>query len=97
MRFVCVLLCLYGCRKAAESAGPEVHLPSRIVIGATLPVSSAEGQTARFYREGYELAVEAANRAGGVAVSGKRIPISLEFLDDAQRLCALTRMTIAVR
>ena len=82
MRFVCVLLCLYGCRKAAESAGPEVHLPNRIVIGATLPVSSAEGQTARFYREGYELAVEAANRAGGVAVSGKRIPISLEFLDD---------------
>ena len=84
MRLLCILVCLAGCKKAAKPAAPAAtaHLPDRIVIGATLPVSSAEGQTARFYREGYELAVEEANRAGGVAVAGKRIPISLELLDD---------------
>ena len=82
-RIFFVAVCVAGCTKAPKkAAAPAVALPERIVIGATLPVSSAEGQTARFYREGYELAVEEVNRAGGVAISGKRIPISLELLDD---------------
>ena len=76
---LCVVLC--ACRKEAAKA-PVVRLPDRIVIGVTLPISTAEGQTARLYREGYELAIEEANRAGGVVVSGKRIPLSLEVLDD---------------
>src|SRR5262249_54219409 len=72
-----------GC--ARQASGPDAkqaRLPDRIVIGATLPIGSAEGQTARFYREGYELAVEQANRAGGVGISGKRVPVALEILDD---------------
>ncbi|MGZ6142359.1 MAG: ABC transporter substrate-binding protein [Myxococcales bacterium] len=84
VRVVCALVFAIGCRKAEKPAAQRAAapLPDRIVIGATLPVSSAEGQTARFYREGYELAIEEANRAGGVAVGGRRIPISLELLDD---------------
>lgn len=80
MRLVCVLVLLCGCNRPVESA--KVRLPDRIVIGATLPYGSAEGQTARFYREGYDLAIEEVNRAGGVSVSGKRIPVQLEVLDD---------------
>jgi branched-chain amino acid transport system substrate-binding protein len=73
-------LCMLGCQR--EAAKPAVQLPKKIVIGATLPYSGPEGQTARFYREGYDLAVEQANRAGGVEISGKRVPVAIEVLDD---------------
>jgi branched-chain amino acid transport system substrate-binding protein len=76
---LCLLCFSPSCRKAEA---PAVRLPARIVVGATLPDSSAEGQTARFYREGYELAFEEANRAGGVRIGNRRIPLVLELLDD---------------
>jgi branched-chain amino acid transport system substrate-binding protein len=57
-------------------------LPASIVIGATLPLTGSEARTGGFYKEGYELAFEEANAAGGVSVGGKKIPVELKLLDD---------------
>jgi branched-chain amino acid transport system substrate-binding protein len=80
----CALLCAAACKPKASSppipAAPVI--PARIVVGASLPIGSAEGLTARFYREGYEVAFEEANHSGGVLLGKKRVPISLELIDD---------------
>ncbi|HEY7725298.1 MAG TPA: ABC transporter substrate-binding protein, partial [Anaeromyxobacteraceae bacterium] len=64
-----------GCRK-------EPPAPARIAIGATLPLTGAEARIGGFFKEGYELAVEEANRGGGVEVGGKKLPVQLTLLDD---------------
>lgn len=79
------LLCLLlSCRSPTrDSATPAAApVPERIAIAATLPIGSMEGQTARFVREGYELAFEEANLAGGVTLRGKKISLELELNDD---------------
>jgi branched-chain amino acid transport system substrate-binding protein len=61
---------------------PAAALPDKILIGATLPLTGAEARIGGFYKEGYDLAFEEASKAGGLSVGGKRIPVSLQLLDD---------------
>jgi branched-chain amino acid transport system substrate-binding protein len=56
--------------------------PSEIKIGATLPLTGAEARIGAFYKEGYDLAFEQANKDGGLSVGGKKIPVKLILLDD---------------
>lgn len=72
----CAALCAFACTKADRPA------PARIVVGATMPFTGAEKQSARFYREGYDTAFEEVNRAGGVRLQGRRVPLVLELADD---------------
>ena len=77
------LLVVCACKKTEEApARPAGKAPEKIVVGATLSISSAEGLTARLYREGYELAFEEVNRAGGVQIAGRKVPLALEIADD---------------
>jgi branched-chain amino acid transport system substrate-binding protein len=67
-----------GCKpkeKSEASAG-------QIVVGATLPLTGAEARIGGFFKEGYQLAFEEANRKGGLLVGGKRRPVTLRLLDD---------------
>jgi len=81
-RILLLLAATLAC-KEQQTAPPAVAAPERIVVAATLPIGSMEGQTARFLREGYELAFEEANRSGGVTIAGKKVPVQLEIGDDA--------------
>src|SRR5437588_11754954 len=54
----------------------------KIVIGATLPLTGAESRIGGFYKEGYDLAFEEANKKGGLTVGGKKMPVELVLLDD---------------
>jgi len=56
--------------------------PKQITLGAALPLSGAEAKSGARMRDGYELAVELANREGGVDVGGARVPVKLMLLDD---------------
>lgn len=56
--------------------------PTRVSIGATLPLTGAEARIGGFFKEGYELAVDEANRRGGLQVGGARLPVALTLLDD---------------
>ena len=60
---------------AAEARKP-------LVIGATLPLTGAETKAGVAFKEGYELAIEEANRAGGIEVGSARLPVVLKLVDD---------------
>ncbi|HET8538861.1 MAG TPA: amino acid ABC transporter substrate-binding protein [Anaeromyxobacter sp.] len=54
----------------------------KIVIGATLPLTGAEARVGGFFKEGYDLAFEEVNKAGGLDVGGKKLPVQLILQDD---------------
>ena len=54
----------------------------KILVGATLPLTGAEARVGGFFKEGYELAFEEANRNGGLDVGGKKVPVQLVLQDD---------------
>ncbi|MGE3841876.1 MAG: ABC transporter substrate-binding protein [Vicinamibacterales bacterium] len=92
--FVTLLLVL-------AAACRPVPQPSRLSIGATLPLTSVDATLAASWRRGYERAVAEVNRAGGVLLqaTSRRVQVVLEIADDkgeldtaereAQRLAAM--------
>ena len=71
-------------KQPAQTASGGAAAPSgnEILIGATLPLTGGEARIGGFYKEGYELAFEEANQAGGISVGGKKMPVRLTLLDD---------------
>ena len=66
-----------GChRDGAATARTE------IVIGGTLPLTGAESKVGGYFKEGYDLAFEELQHAGGLDVAGKKLPVRLVLLDD---------------
>jgi branched-chain amino acid transport system substrate-binding protein len=55
---------------------------TKIVIGATLPLTGAEARVGGFFKEGYELAFEEVSKGGGLEVGGKKLPVQLVLQDD---------------
>jgi branched-chain amino acid transport system substrate-binding protein len=68
----------------AAGAAPARPLAdaTKIVVGATLPLTGAEARVGGFFKEGYDLAFEEISKAGGLEVGGKKLPVSLLLLDD---------------
>jgi branched-chain amino acid transport system substrate-binding protein len=63
-------------------AAPRAAEPTRVHLGATLPLTGAEARVGGFFKEGYDLAVEEVNRAGGLQVGARKLPVALTLLDD---------------
>jgi branched-chain amino acid transport system substrate-binding protein len=63
-------------------AAPAAALPDKISIGAVVPLTGRYAAGGAQIKNGYELAIEEINKAGGVEVQGKRIPLELTILDD---------------
>jgi branched-chain amino acid transport system substrate-binding protein len=57
-------------------------VPDTIVIGSTLPLTGVESKTGGRYKQGYELAFDEVNTAGGIDVNGKKVKVELKLLDD---------------
>ena len=70
-----------GAPAAKEGAAAQAG-PSKITIGATLPLTGAESRAGGFYKEGYDLAFEEANKKGGLNIGGRKVPVNLILLDD---------------
>ncbi|SDY38507.1 branched-chain amino acid transport system substrate-binding protein [Modestobacter sp. DSM 44400] len=66
----------------SSSGSGSSEVPGTIVIGATLPLTGAESKTGGRYKQGYELAVEEVNNAGGIDIGGKKVKVELKLLDD---------------
>ncbi len=54
----------------------------KIRVGAVVPLTGRYAAGGEQIKNGYELAVEAINNAGGLSVNGTKIPIELTILDD---------------
>jgi branched-chain amino acid transport system substrate-binding protein len=63
-------------------AAQAAPVKKEIVVGASLPLSGPEARAGNFLREGYDLAFEQANRAGGLRLGRRRLPVRLQLLDD---------------
>lgn len=72
------LLALLTAAAAASTGG----MPSQVRLGATLPLTGGEAKVGARIREGYQLAIEQQNALGGVSLGVRRLPVSLEIVDD---------------
>jgi branched-chain amino acid transport system substrate-binding protein len=81
---VVVALAAAACapQQQANSGGGAGEVPDTITVGATLPLTGTESKAGGFYKQGYELAFDLANRAGGIDVSGTKVKVQLKLLDD---------------
>ncbi len=68
--------------QSSKEGGGAAAVPDKIVIGSTLPLTGAESKAGGLQKQGYELAVDLANKNGGVAIGGKKVPVELRLLDD---------------
>ena len=66
----------------AASATSAPQSPASIKIGAVIPLTGRYAAGGEQVKNGYELAVDAINKAGGVDVGGTKIPLELITLDD---------------
>jgi len=58
------------------------HAADEIVIGASLPLSGTLAGFGMYQKWGYETAVSDINKAGGLSVDGKKLPVRLVIRDD---------------
>ncbi len=73
--FYALLALAIGCA-APVPTGPV------LTLGAAIPLSGKHAKAGRFFKQGYELAIEEKNNQGGVLVGGERIPVKLVLYDD---------------
>jgi branched-chain amino acid transport system substrate-binding protein len=57
-------------------------LPSTITFGASMQLTGADANLGRYYRDAYQLTVDQINKAGGIKIGGKSIPITLKLVDN---------------
>ena len=66
---------------AALVAAPALADTAPITLGAAVQMTGALANTGRYYRDGYQLAVERINARGGVTVAGEKHPLALKLYD----------------
>ena len=66
----------------AGGGGGSGAPPDTITVGATLPMTGTESKVGARYKQGYDLAFDLANRAGGIDVGGQKVKVQLKLLDD---------------
>ncbi len=76
-----VLIALGACVASSLAAAPA-RAADEIVVGASLPLSGPLAGFGSFQQWGYKRAVEEANKAGGIVVGGKALPVRLVLRDD---------------
>lgn len=65
-----------------EMGEPMVDLPETIKVGVVVPLTGRYAAGGDQVRNGYLLAMEDINAAGGVTIQGTQIPLELVILDD---------------
>jgi branched-chain amino acid transport system substrate-binding protein len=68
--------------ESGDSNSGDGKVPDKIVVGSTLPLTGVESKTGGRYKQGYQLAVDEVNTAGGIDVGGKKVKVELKLLDD---------------
>src|SRR6266511_77395 len=74
--FVLFALALAACGGAAPASGATIK------IGAVVPTAGRYAAGGELVKNGYELAIEDINKAGGVDVNGTKMQLELTVLDD---------------
>ena len=67
---------LLGLITTGQPAGSEIK------IGAVLPLTGPFVASGQYFKQGYTMAIDEVNQAGGLEVGGKKYTVSLSILDD---------------
>src|SRR5689334_10573615 len=71
-----------GAPPTGSTSGDSTASSTEIKIGTVLPLTGAFAASGKYFQQGYEMAIQEANSAGGVDVGGKKLQASLSVLDD---------------
>ncbi|HXE16199.1 MAG TPA: amino acid ABC transporter substrate-binding protein [Stellaceae bacterium] len=63
-------------------AAMAADLPSTITFGSSMQLTGQDANLGRYYRDAYQLTIDQINKAGGVKIGGKSIPIALKLVDN---------------
>jgi len=66
----------------APTEAPAMELPATIKIGVVVPLTGRYAAGGEQVKNGYTLAVDDINAAGGVEIGGQKVPLELVILDD---------------
>ncbi len=77
-----LLLAVAAAALAALAPARAAAAGNQVLIGATLPLTGSEARVGGFFKEGYDLALEQVNKAGGLQVGDRKLPVKLILLDD---------------
>jgi branched-chain amino acid transport system substrate-binding protein len=69
----------------ATSAAPS-PAGNAIKIGTVLPITGAFSASGKYFQQGYQMAIDEVNAAGGVDVGGSKMQVSLDLLDDGSNV-----------
>jgi branched-chain amino acid transport system substrate-binding protein len=61
---------------------PAAAQTSTITLGSAVQLTGKDANTGRYYRDGYQFAIDKINAAGGIAVGGKKYLFKLDLLDN---------------
>lgn len=71
-----------ACKPKSKTEDKPLAERTEILIGGTLPLTGTEARIGGFFKEGYDLAFEEIEKAGGIDVGGKKLPVKFLLNDD---------------
>lgn len=71
-----------GAALAMLASAPAWAQTNTITFGSALQLTGKEANTGRYYRDGYQLAIDRINEKGGITVGGKKYMLKLDVLDN---------------
>ena len=66
----------------ALGSAPAVAQSDAITLGSAVQLTGKDANTGRYYRDGYQFAIDKINEAGGITVGGKKYLLKLDLLDN---------------
>jgi branched-chain amino acid transport system substrate-binding protein len=82
-RFVAVVAALISFLLLYAGLAVATHAhAATVTLGASVQLSGPLANTGRYYRDGYEFAIDQINKAGGVKVGNSRQQLALKILDN---------------
>ncbi len=67
---------------ALGGSAAAADLPDTITFGTSMQLTGQDANLGRYYRDAYVLTVDRINKAGGIKIGGKSVPIALKLLDN---------------
>lgn len=81
-RLLALAVALIGLLPVAASA----QAPKTITLGASLQLTGADANLARYFRDGYQIVVDRINERGGITVNGQNYRFALKILDNQSNI-----------
>jgi branched-chain amino acid transport system substrate-binding protein len=73
---------LAGVALAVLAGAPAWAQTNTITFGSAVQLTGKDANTGRYYRDGYQLAIDKINEKGGITVGGKKYALKLDLLDN---------------